>query len=1315
MTTIAPDSFSRVRELALQMLRDHKRRAIPSEAPVADARALPEQSSVYTGWHEAASVLTRFDINTLRSVGGDAATDAAYLLADSLPTYGADSGTWTLHPEVRRNVLMRMSDVRLREAVAANRVPGDLVQTMIVACIDGSVPPLETLGVDHLLALRHAIEWLSESHPLPSISEVEHRLRYLRFLDPFQRLVGTHFRGRLAELARLRQYVGVLPPSSRAQSVMRRVASFFSLQSKKPLLVYGVGGVGKSTLMARFFIDHANAPEEEKFAFVYIDFDRPGVIADEPVTILIEALRQFAVEYRDAAPSLDQVRRKWQDDLRSLTLLRRERRVRDVLEDERTLRAETIEEFARILRLLGAAERPFLLVLDTFEEVQYRSAAWVSGLVGFLDSLREAVPRLRVVIAGRAAVSGVDFDDQIELQGLDQDAAEGFLEANGVAPAEIARSIARQIGGNPLSLRLAAAVIAKEGLRTDGIEKLKTQALLRRVEDSVIQAQLFQRILDHIHDERVRRVAHPGLVLRRVTPELILSVLAIPCGVDVASLAEATNLFDELAREVSLVSSANDGALVHRTDLRRVMLPPLRRDKPADVADIHRRAVAFYLEHADVVSRAEEIYHRLALHEPADDVAARWMDGVEDYLSNALDDLDPPQRAFLAFHLGLEVDRDVWWAADDRVWEAAAERRVREFMAAGNFAAARAVVVEREVRTGATLLETHEAELYEFLGQHEIAAHITNAAIQRYRAASNSAGYLRSLILSIRLAYGEGDHPKAWQAIHAAADAAKDAGDNVALLEVATLRLRTAWSGGMGGRGTLRAIDELIAAMPDAELVANAAVFTEAVRLVGRQNDDVLARAVRLTSFSSATRPQMSQLQDALRSFDPRRVARIADPLKEFLDIYPAQAIASQLLASAQESIAAILLRGDATQSLRDAVTDIIAERSLAKRRQKSAGDESLRLHYLDRRLDLSLERARELAKIVGTLYRSRAAIGEFLSQRLHRDLDTLSFADDADTISAEIVDAAERGSWTSSLVAALRHSRYRSPHVLTFADELEMAILPSSRLRGREVIPQADLRKVMAQRRDALGAVESRICRVEIRGEVVGSGFLIGEDCVATSLNIGREIALTPRPRDFVRFRFDYADVNGLPYVSGTVCRPVDGRNADEYKVRDGRLEIGCAVIPVTPNIAQAPIDPDNAERSAPFRGSVPIFRVFASKPKRLYWTWFPPRRGAHLSGVERPLVRPTRPELLIVQARSERGCEGALCLDEELRPVAIHCGTYRGRDTSVAISLAYVEATMAAEAANVSDDGDQTDFRETARLFDREELEVDETEFDE
>ena len=68
------------------------------------------------------------------------------------------------------------------------------------------------------------------------------------------------------------------------------------------------------------------------------------------------------------------------------------------------------------------------------------------------------------------------------------------------------------------------------------------------------QAVLYERFLGHIADERVRELAHPGLVLRRVTPELVRSVLAGPCGLGAIDERQARQLPERLAMRYGSVS-----------------------------------------------------------------------------------------------------------------------------------------------------------------------------------------------------------------------------------------------------------------------------------------------------------------------------------------------------------------------------------------------------------------------------------------------------------------------------------------------------------------------------------------------------------------------------------------------------------------------------------------------------------------------------------------------------------------------------------------------------------------------------------------
>jgi hypothetical protein len=142
----------------------------------------------------------------------------------------------------------------------------------------------------------------------------------------------------------------------------------------------------------------------------------------------------------------------------------------------------------------------------------------------------------------------------------------------GVGPPERARAIARQVGGNPLTLRLAARVAADEEAVTGGIEALETRRFgFLAVSPALIRGQLYRRVLDHIHDPDVRALAHPGMVLRRVTPDIIREVLGPRCGIAGVE-SKALKLFEALQKEHALVLIEGDGSLRYREEVRRPVL-----------------------------------------------------------------------------------------------------------------------------------------------------------------------------------------------------------------------------------------------------------------------------------------------------------------------------------------------------------------------------------------------------------------------------------------------------------------------------------------------------------------------------------------------------------------------------------------------------------------------------------------------------------------------------------------------------------------------------------------------------------------------
>jgi hypothetical protein len=500
----------------------------------------------------------------------------------------------------------------------------------------------------------------------------------------------------------LSDYVGVYAASDRAESARRLVEQVLSIRQRPPLMIEAPGGMGKSTLIAQFILTNGAAQHVQRFPFAYLDFDRPGLVAEEPVTLLLDAVRQFAVQFPHASEKAARLREEWQKKLREPGAAEKIPagsksfvRFRD--------RQWFYDSFAAFVFEIRPRQAPLLLVLDTFEEVQYRSKNFVEGVFEFLDAIQSRIPELRTVLAGRAGVKLDKYSVRtLNLPPFDREAAQAFLQKQGLTDVGLGFAIADQVGGTPLTLKLAAQLVrvAAEEAGPEGIRNLET-GIIARIKGKSIEAQLYDRILDHIHDNDVKKLAHPGLILRKITKELIQRVLAGPCGVDVSKPGRASRLFDELSEEISLVEGGDPGVLVHRPDVRAVTLRMLIDDRKmrAVALAINKNAIDYYSKRPRSEDRAEELYHLLlfdlnrARVEPrADDVAALRM------LVRSIDELPERSQAFLAARLDIERNDSIWKKADLPDWELRTARLVRESLASDNGRKALSYLQERKDR-----------------------------------------------------------------------------------------------------------------------------------------------------------------------------------------------------------------------------------------------------------------------------------------------------------------------------------------------------------------------------------------------------------------------------------------------------------------------------------------------------------------------------------------------------------------------------------------------------------------------------------------
>ncbi|MFE9423761.1 AAA family ATPase [Kitasatospora sp. NPDC006697] len=646
------------------------------------------------------ALLNAFSADELERCGeqdaGPSAALGEFLTRDCERVTTREGRRWRLTSEVRIETLRSLATPERLLAGLAELPPDDgrdLARAWAERFLAGNPPPLEGQDADQLFAALTVLGWFESARPiglgvrLPSTDSVRGLLRRARLLQPLAALADRAFTGREDELGALAEHLDAGPSGAAPW-----------------LVVHGPGGVGKSTLLARFLL--AGARSGRAVRQFYLTFERPEFTAEEPLTLLAEAARQLAI----LVPALRARAEELESAVRNtVSADRREAKDRHARSGRRAARERDTElligRFADLLDSPGPepAESSVPLVLDTFELVQRTGPLAQGRLLDFLEQLNERCPRLRIVAAGRAPIDDPRCQP-LPLAGFDPATARAFLrrQTPGLTLTDSQLdTVADTVGRYPLNLKLAAALLRREPESLAAPGGLTDPELRDRLAAETVQGVLYRRILDHLDDQDLRMIASPGLAVRRVTPEIIRRVLAEPCGLGELDERGALELFRRFRAEVSLVAQVPGWEeVVHRADVRAVMLPLLRRDHAATVDLIHRRAAAYYralreLDVDRVVDRAEELYHLLALDRPAAELDLPWSEEAGRLVEPAAEELPPRARAYLAERLRHTAPAELRAAAEPAIWRPQARRAATELYQDGRVDEALAVVLER--------------------------------------------------------------------------------------------------------------------------------------------------------------------------------------------------------------------------------------------------------------------------------------------------------------------------------------------------------------------------------------------------------------------------------------------------------------------------------------------------------------------------------------------------------------------------------------------------------------------------------------------
>ena len=712
----------------------------------------------------AASVLDAFDLffwqpdlTALEVEGGRLQGDGSAARLDWLMPLceqilqGPLTGKWRMNFARRRAHLRRLGTrQRMRQALRVTKErPGTDVQRVFDRLVGEIKEPLvpEDMSRDELAALITVLSWTEGIlDDLPDGDQVLAALDREDLLAPLKRLLRHGFENRESELNQLEQYLiessADGPPSNWPAA---------GLDDPPFLFVFGSGGVGKSTLMARFILDVV--VKEMKAPFAYIDIDRPVIRPGEPLTLLLEIITQLQQQLQFDDGARDLLVDKILEDLDRTE----DKRVAESINISRGYFVHTTnlsEEIRRALKRSGGDIRRPVIVVDTFEEAQWFGESVVGKLLDLLFILNKN-PEFDVIVSGRVLPDQYlqrAFNELVTTPAVDMELLNKELEDLGIphpwhplnvnvleksaARKLLARSAAQEklptltdvekddiihlVTSNPMCLKLAVRL-----LRNEGIEKFRETRIqfLARLRMEKIQGLLYGRILNHIKEQDVRQVAYPGLVVRRITPAVIREVLAGPCKLTLTVKRDENAIFDDMRKEVALmIYNEKDESLRHRPDVRRAMLLDLTDHVMKEIiSEIDRAAVKYYKDFDDGASRAEEIYHRLRLGESEDILDARWVPEAKGFLKDAGEELPASQRIWLANKLDVAINESIRREANQEAWEAQAARLAENYLSSADAESALKILEERDDRLPRSHLYDLHTEAYRILGSPDLA------------------------------------------------------------------------------------------------------------------------------------------------------------------------------------------------------------------------------------------------------------------------------------------------------------------------------------------------------------------------------------------------------------------------------------------------------------------------------------------------------------------------------------------------------------------------------------------------------------------
>ncbi|MFF5292105.1 peptidoglycan-binding domain-containing protein [Paractinoplanes globisporus] len=474
----------------------------------------------------------------------------------------------------------------------------------------------------------------------------------------------AYLRARLFWATEWRQSARYLPRAAADE----RLLALTGNAGPRAVEISAPGGMGK-TMLLRSFIARECVPEPRRIPCARLDFDlvSPAAAAHRPWLLLLEIADQLNRQML-SSPFQEMLNdhgifRALLDPMPSAAM----RAAAGQLASAERIDADVTSRFARVLA--ETADRPVLIVLDTFEQVLLHPDSDPEKILGAMGRLLEGNESVRLVVAGRYPLSDrienlpalVPGIERVDIEPFSPDESREYLRRRRrLTDDELIAAMVAKSGGRPFMLALLGDLARDNpGLTAAEVWAYDDPAVLYLVE----------RIVARIDDPAVRWLLRYGVIPRHLSREFVTEVMApylrqgmagrsqvdtpgdddLPGGVaeslfptDVLATPEAPLDLDAIWRrllqyagESSWVTTFADhpDAVVFHPDL----VEPLRRvvRKHRVYNDLHADAARYCADRARadydnwLMWTLEEIYHRFQGGR-ADEAEATWRRALGD-------------------------------------------------------------------------------------------------------------------------------------------------------------------------------------------------------------------------------------------------------------------------------------------------------------------------------------------------------------------------------------------------------------------------------------------------------------------------------------------------------------------------------------------------------------------------------------------------------------------------------------------------------------------------------------------------------------